>query len=349
MICAAVLKQSERRLHACADLKTVVRGPKPGSFAVHYWSSVWVKDDAEVYNFTYISAAAIVPSRAFWNPSLYQHDVKDKAIPCVIQQVWKSNVIPIAASESIKSWLIVNSMCKYKLWTFEGINQVVSTHFPELSPKYNSNQTTDMQRSAIGKFIVAYIYGRVFPDLDLESLRLIDGLLSANTILISQLPKVHARFQYETDFYLSTAFIATVPRHKFIQTVIGQWGLQEYSDIKSNSLNPTDRLLMLVYRNYQSTVTTPQQHPINIAMHDEFNPVFDEKLNVRETCEKQYSKIHELQQLICDQIRAGYLTNSPTHNSYSKSNWLNLWSNIPVATESINIADIVPAENMAIE
>lgn len=101
------------------------------------------------------------------------------AIPKIIHQVWEGRTEPYMPTRLqllARTWREQNPEWEYHLWSGEDMDELVITHFPEYLSTYKSFPY-NVQRWDTIRYMILYIYGGVYTDLDTECFRPIDSLL----------------------------------------------------------------------------------------------------------------------------------------------------------------------------
>jgi inositol phosphorylceramide mannosyltransferase catalytic subunit len=141
-----------------------------------------------------------------------------EAIPKIIHQIWKTEGIPEQWRPLQETWKQFHPNWEYRLWTDEGSLRLVEQLFPDFLSMFTS-YSYDIQRADASRYFILYQYGGVYVDLDFECLRPVDELLTHQTFIIGYEPKSHARINGDKSL-IGNAFIASVPRHRFLWDVI---------------------------------------------------------------------------------------------------------------------------------
>ena len=111
-------------------------------------------------------------------------------IPKVIHQIWfqgKEN-IPEHLQEYHKSWVVMNPSFEVKVWDEKSIESVLI--------KFNDTDTTHMytnykymiQKIDLAKYIILYIYGGIYIDMDIKCIKPIeDDFIKDHDIILSEM------------------------------------------------------------------------------------------------------------------------------------------------------------------
>lgn len=115
-----------------------------------------------------------------------------KPIPKIIHQVWEGRTEPCMPTRLqllAKTWREQNREWEYHLWNGEEMDKLVSTHFPQYLSMYK-HFPYNVQRWDTIRYMILYLYGGVYTDLDTECFRPIDPLLENVTIGFGEEPPI---------------------------------------------------------------------------------------------------------------------------------------------------------------
>ena len=138
-------------------------------------------------------------------------------IPKIIHQIWFQGEenIPEHLKEYHKTWIDNNPKFEVKVWDEKSIQEVLI--------KFNDKETTDMynnyiyiiQKIDLAKYIILYIYGGIYIDMDVKSLQPItDDFLGDNDVILS---KFMNNFLFPImPNIINNGVIMNVPRHPIL-------------------------------------------------------------------------------------------------------------------------------------
>lgn len=112
------------------------------------------------------------------------------AIPKIIHQVWEGRTdpeMPIRLKILARTWQKQNPDWEYHLWNGEEMDKLVETHFPKYLEMYK-NFPYPVQRWDTIRYMILYIYGGVYTDLDTECFRSINDLVKNKTFAFGEEP-----------------------------------------------------------------------------------------------------------------------------------------------------------------
>ena len=101
------------------------------------------------------------------------------AIPKIIHQVWEGRTEPCMPTRLqilARTWREQNPDWEYHLWNGEEMDELVKKHFPEYLSMYRSFPY-NVQRWDTIRYMILYVYGGVYTDLDTECFKPIEPLL----------------------------------------------------------------------------------------------------------------------------------------------------------------------------
>jgi len=125
-------------------------------------------------------------------------------IPPIIHQTWKTEVIPDWAKAWHKSWKTHNPDFQFKLWTDQDNRALVAQYAPWFLPTYDGFPV-HIQRVDAVRYLILYLYGGVYADLDFECFRNISRFLKHDLVL-----------SYSSNIpYITNAIMMSKPRHPF--------------------------------------------------------------------------------------------------------------------------------------
>ena len=155
-------------------------------------------------------------------------------IPRIIHQVWegkRESTLPTRLQILSDSWKEKNPTWEYRLWHEKDMNELVEKHFPFFKSIYN-NFKYDVQRWDTIRYMILYVYGGVYTDLDTECYKSIDDLLVNRNICIGLEPNEHVLPGYPSPL-IGNAFLCSSPSQPFWLEVL---------DLIQNNLRTKNRI-----------------------------------------------------------------------------------------------------------
>lgn len=246
--------------------------------------------------------------------------------------------------EWIKSWRRHNPGYEYWFWTDSGTRHVLSENYPPWIASLYDAYPYAINQADIRKFLILYLHGGVYADLDTECLRPLDSLFDdpeAPGCILGLEPEIHRLFLYPNDYgrdYVTSSFIACRPRHPFLDFVIRQ--LPDYfnnsrtlgwNDNILNSTGPTF-LTEVVHKYLSGGRGQGPEAGIFIAPSEWLVPTFDPinldrfkvLCKVKGIVSRDGRGVVPLPK-ICDKLASNAFLNVPEAQSYTNHHWLHSW------------------------
>lgn len=143
------------------------------------------------------------------------------SIPKIIHQVWEGRTepkMPTRLKILARTWQEQNPTWEYHLWNGEEMDKLVETHFPEYLSMYKSFPY-NVQRWDTIRYMILYVYGGVYTDLDTECFKPIDGLLEGKTLCFGEEPPEHNVYA-GIERLIGNAFMAsTIKNENWLHTL----------------------------------------------------------------------------------------------------------------------------------
>ncbi len=135
-------------------------------------------------------------------------------IPRKIHQVWiQDDELPEKLWECRRSWWRYQDRgWEYQMWHGGEIRELLESHFPHLVPCYD-NARSHSSRSNFARYIILYLYGGVYVDTDMKSVRDIDRLMDGHEFVVCR----------ETPHQLATCIIASIPFHPILSRCLAYY------------------------------------------------------------------------------------------------------------------------------
>ena len=138
-------------------------------------------------------------------------------IPRIIHQSWKDEQVPDRWLAYQQSWRTNHPDFEYRFWTDEANRAFIAETFPEFLAIYDGYRHA-ISRADLARVLVVCHFGGVYADMDCESLRPIDDLLSGRKLVFGLEPASHMKpavAERGLTHILCNAMFASVPRHPF--------------------------------------------------------------------------------------------------------------------------------------
>jgi mannosyltransferase OCH1-like enzyme len=138
-------------------------------------------------------------------------------IPRMIHQTWRDSTLPAAFAELARTWSRHHPRWQWRLWTDADNRAFVAGHFPTMLALYD-RYPQPIQRVDVVRYLILYVHGGLFVDLDFEALRPVDPYLASDCVFGTE-PAENCAAHGMAEI-ISNAFMAARPGHPFLQAVI---------------------------------------------------------------------------------------------------------------------------------
>jgi hypothetical protein len=153
----------------------------------------------------------------------------NQEIPLLLHQTWKTRTVPPKFQQWRQSWLKNHPhWVEQHVWSDEDNLKLIQLHFPELVNVYQGFRHTILRVDFV-RYVMMYIHGGVYADLDVESLQPLDSLLTrkhSNIVL---------GLESENSDIVDISFMASIPGHPFwldvIRCAVASDGLKRVRDV----------------------------------------------------------------------------------------------------------------------
>ena len=268
-------------------------------------------------------------------PVQFSYQVNRTAtIPHIFHQIWKTNFVPKKCSSWIRSWRVHHPSWTYVFWTHETARELVAAVHPQFLDIYDG-YAVDVSRADAVRYIIMYVFGGVYMDLDMESLRPVNQMVDHNTCILAQEPEVHASLlQNLNKSFVSNAFMGCTAGHPLMKSIIS--ALPEHKD--EDLMKGTGPLLVenIVQKYLSLSLNIPPLDSVFTAAPHHFNPTFDptehghfkricDELSKSTSPQDTSKSVWQFQLDNCDNLVKTNFTNDPLRDSYSVHHWLHTY------------------------
>lgn len=142
--------------------------------------------------------------------------------PPLVFQTWKTKKLPKHLQKLYNKW---DGLCKkygyeHILYTDEDLRNFVKDNFPQYLQLYDSF-TNPLERVDFARYVILYVHGGVYSDLDVMPLKPIDRWLSMNRIVLGTEPKEHRELLYkDKKVVLCNAFMISPPKQEIWKNLL---------------------------------------------------------------------------------------------------------------------------------
>ncbi len=191
-------------------------------------------------------------------------------IPKIIHQIWiqGQNKLPKKYHNWQNSFKKFNPKFKYILWDDNKIKLLLKKHFPHLLEVYNQYNYL-VQKADFGRYLVLYIYGGIYADMDCECMQSLNNLLKDKF------------FTYQHKWFgINNHVIGSVPKHPILKKCLKL--MYERKNVKKIIFSLTIR-----YTTGGSLLTTA----VN-SHYDKVKMYGDDTLHTHYNKHKKYDNLH---------------------------------------------------------
>jgi hypothetical protein len=111
-------------------------------------------------------------------------------IPKIIHQTWKRKDLPQKFSQRVQQWIQLHPDFEYMFYDDDDLYNLVKQHFPKYLTFYNE-MSSMIERVDFARYIMLYVSGGIYADIDTTPLKNIEPLLNTNKIFLDSEPKEH--------------------------------------------------------------------------------------------------------------------------------------------------------------
>lgn len=138
-------------------------------------------------------------------------------IPRLIHQTWRDADLPAPFAQLAAKWRQHHPKWRWRLWTDLENRAFVADHFPAMLALYDS-YPHPIQRVDMVRYLILYVEGGLFVDLDIEPLRPLDSLVASECSFGAE-PAENCAV-HGMKLILSNAFMAVRSGHPFLRLII---------------------------------------------------------------------------------------------------------------------------------
>lgn len=120
---------------------------------------------------------------------------RQNKVPKVIHQTWKSKKLEGDKLEYSQKWRKLHPDYDYRFYDDKDLRELVERTFPHFLRFYD-NFTSVIERVDFARYVMLYVYGGIYSDLDVEPFENLDGILSKlesinKVVLLEREPSEH--------------------------------------------------------------------------------------------------------------------------------------------------------------
>lgn len=144
-------------------------------------------------------------------------------IPRILHQTWRNEALPPRFARWSQSWRHWHPDWDYRFYTDEDIRKIIRDRAPRWLPAFDS-MTLPVLRIDFFRYVIVYLDGGLYADLDMIAYKPSDALLSGASCVLSvehELTRSRQRaLNFAEPFQLANCIFAAVPRHPFLSELI---------------------------------------------------------------------------------------------------------------------------------
>lgn len=195
--------------------------------------------------------------------SQFPHGGTNKTlIPKIIHQTWRDTQIPPKFVGNIVTFAKNNPSWDYYFWTDENSRRLVHDHYPSLLPVWDNYVYSThhrLRRFNVIRYVIMYVYGGVFADLDTVNHLPLDDVITGHSCIVSPEPFAHVLVN-DAPFTISNSIILCQPRHPFFKFVLDNVHRYEHLSHSYDSAGPG--FFTSVFISYHRTVRSVDEHTV---------------------------------------------------------------------------------------
>src|SRR5690349_18447571 len=133
--------------------------------------------------------------------------------PKILHQTWKTYDIPPKFLKYRQRWFNFTNNYEHFLYNDNDLDKLVS-YFPKYYKVYETF-TSKIEKVDFSRYVMMYIYGGIYADLDTYPLKSLDYWISKNKIILGREPLEHSLKIYNREIVLCNALMISPPKQKF--------------------------------------------------------------------------------------------------------------------------------------
>ncbi|MCX2431618.1 glycosyltransferase family 32 protein [Pedobacter sp. GR22-10] len=197
-------------------------------------------------------------------------------IPKIIHQTWKTSELPTDLRLLSETWRAKHPNWSFKLWTDKMNEEFISKQFPDFLDQYRSY--SNIQKVDAVRYLILFVYGGVFIDLDFECYRNIEPILHDCECFFGQEPVQHALLHNKSQI-VSNAIMGCTSRNLFFKELYQGMNVKRpvYQDANTEVLESTGPFMLTkIYQKFK------EKSKIMVFDSDFFFPLTKDELIILE-------------------------------------------------------------------
>lgn len=110
--------------------------------------------------------------------------------------MWKTSSVPSLFEYCVSTMLRMHMRWHYVFWGDKDISALFASRAPQIGRNFNNYGLTGLQTSDVARYLIVYVYGGFYVDLDMEAIKPLDPLLDSSQLILGQEPRAHGFFLY---------------------------------------------------------------------------------------------------------------------------------------------------------
>jgi inositol phosphorylceramide mannosyltransferase catalytic subunit len=171
------------------------------------------------------------------------------SIPHIIHQTWRSETLPLRLARWTKTWRDQHPNWHYRFYTDADIVRTIRERASKWLPTFERLPTI-VQRTDFFRYLVVYLDGGLYADVDTIAYKPSDALLENRDCLLSVeheiTPVEQRRLGFRQPFQLANCIFAAAPGHPFFLALLEEIARQPGQHVRTDDdvLNSTGPYLL---------------------------------------------------------------------------------------------------------
>lgn len=230
------------------------------------------------------------------------------------------------------SWHRNHPNWQHTFWTKAGADAMVQEQFQLIHSTVYNNYTTALHRYLVNRYLILYLHGGVYVDLDMESTKTLDSLLSTYSCVLTEQPLVHRAvlFNNSSPNYIVNSFIACEKGHPFLKFVLEMLDTYLRYDVDvepwRERVEKSVGSLFLgdIVQMYRAAFNTTVDNRIHVLPSQLLMPNYNERHRNVIVHRCLYQKLDTLGERVCGKLKVTDFSNKLPRDAYNKCNWVDL-------------------------
>ncbi|MGE3415864.1 MAG: glycosyltransferase family 32 protein [Bradyrhizobium sp.] len=159
------------------------------------------------------------------------------AIPIILHQLWREAELPPPYSEWRAGWIANHAGWAHRLYDDEAIRRITADRAPQWLPTFEALPRA-IQRVDFFRYLIVYLDGGMYADLDMISYQPCDPLLAGASCVLGIENHISRKRQqelnYERPWQLANFIFAAAPEHPFLASLLEAIARQATTKVNSD-------------------------------------------------------------------------------------------------------------------